>query len=64
MSRHSEILTYGKLLHCLDIFFRCLVSLGVGIVELVILEISCGTAILSVMCSEQGKTHLRVCRVP
>jgi hypothetical protein len=39
--------TYGKLLHRLYIFLRCLVGLSVGIVKLVVLEISGSTRTIS-----------------
>ena len=37
-----------ELLHRLDILLRCLVNVVVGIVQLVVLEISCGTGVMSV----------------
>lgn len=40
--------TYGKLLHCLDVFLRRLVGFRIGVVQLVVFEISCGAAIMSV----------------
>lgn len=36
--------TYGKLLHGLDVFLGRLVGLCIGVIELVVLEISCRTS--------------------
>jgi hypothetical protein len=47
-----------KLLHRLDILLRRLVNIVVRIVELVVLEVSCGTTSVSIEISRHGPVLL------
>ncbi len=55
--------TYMELLHRLDVLLRRLVNLIIGVVELVALEVSCGTTIVSHVHVNYVDRDLRVGRV-
>lgn len=55
--------TYVKLLHRLDVLLRGLVDIVVRVVKLVVLEVSCGTVVISIINLDGSCVDLRVGRV-